>query len=195
MIKIIDKAIYSSTFCKANKHSNQKINGVSIEEFNNQVKADWNKVNDLIKRRNAIKQAVVLSNARTEVEIGDKKYTVAEAIEMKNSGMQYKKNLLEQLMRQYEQQLVIIEKENKGLEEKAEHYVVNLYGSKESKTSNDEIEKTKKQFVENNTFELVDPIHIKEQINKLEQEISEFMAEVDSKLSVSNALTEIKIEY
>jgi len=192
----INNSISSSTFIKANKHSNEKINGVSIEDFRKQIQGNWDKSNDLIKRRNAIKRAVVLSNATIKVKVGIDEFTVAEAIEMKNTGMQFKKELLNMLNRQYVDAIRITEKENgETLQSKAENYVIGLYGSKEGKTSMNEAEETKKQFIVNNTFELVDPIKVREKIDALEKEISEFETEIDSCLSVSNAITEIVIEY
>ena len=65
----IQKAIDSSPYVVVNKHSSKKINGVSIDEFCRQAKSAYQSVNDLINRRNAIKRAVVLSNATTK-EIG-----------------------------------------------------------------------------------------------------------------------------
>ena len=192
----INNSISSSTFIKANKHSNEKINGVSGEEFRKQIQGNWDKSNDLIKRRNAIKRNEVLSNAKTIVKVGNDEFTVAEAIEMKNTGMQYKKELLNQLNRQYVDAIRITEKENgETLQQKAENYVIGLYGSKEGKTSMNEAEETKKQFIVNNTFEFIDPIKVREKIDSLEKEIAEFDAEIDSCLSVSNSLTEIEIEY
>jgi len=192
----INNSIISSTFIKANKHSNEKINGVPINEFKSQIQGNWDKSNDLIKRRNAIKRNVVLSNAKTIVKVGNDEFTVAEAIEMKNTGMQYKKELLNQLNRQYVDAIRITEKENgETLQQKAENYVIGLYGSKEGKTSMNEAEETKKQFIVNNTFEFIDPIKVREKIDSLEKEIAEFDAEIDSCLSVSNSLTEIEIEY
>ena len=192
----INNSISSSTFIKANKHSNEKINGVSVDEFKSQIQGNWDKSNDLIKRRNAIKRNVVLSNAKTIVKVGNDEFTVAEAIEMKNTGMQYKKELLNQLNRQYVDAIRVTEKENgETLQQKAENYVIGLYGSKEGKTSMNEAEETKKQFIVNNTFEFIDPIKVREKIDSLEKEIAEFDAEIDSCLSVSNSLTEIEIEY
>lgn len=192
----IDKAISQGVYCKANKHSNEKINGVSLDEFKKQIQGSWDKVSDLIKRRNAIKRAAVLSNAVTKVKIGEQEMTVAEAIEMKNTGMSFKKNLMNTMNQQYVKALLTIDKENgETLAQKAENYVIGLYGSKEGKTNVDEIEKTRKEFITNNTFELVDPIKIKDKIDELEKEISEFEAEIDSCLSVSNAITEITVEY
>lgn len=192
----INSAIQTGVYCKANKHSNEKINGISIDEFKKQIQSSWDKTNDLIKRRNTIKKAVVLSNATTKVKVGDEEYTVAEAIEMKNTGMQYKKDLMNNLNRHYVISIQTAEKENgETLQQKAENYVLGLYGSKEGKTSIDEIENTKKQFILNNTFEIIDPIRIKEKIDALEKEISEFETEIDAVLSVSNAITEIEISY
>lgn len=189
-------ATSTGTFVKANKHSNEKINGVSVDEFKKQIQGSWDKVSDLIKRRNAIKRAIVLSNATTKVKVGVEELTVAEAIEMKNSGMEYKKNLMNVLNKQYTQAVQITEKENgETLQQKAENYIIGLYGSKEGKTPVDEIEKTKNQFIINNTFELIDPIKVREKIEALEKEIFEFESEIDSALSVSNAITELKIEY
>jgi len=192
----INNSISTATFIKANKHSNEKINGISIDSFKSQIQGNWDKSNDLIKRRNAIKRAVVLSNATTKVKVGVEEFTVAEAIEMKNTGMQYKKELLNQLNRQYVDAIRITEKENgETLQSKAENYVIGLYGSKEGKTSMNEAEETKKQFIVNNTFEFIDPIKVRDKIDNLEKEISEFETEIDSCLSVSNSLTEIVIEY
>jgi hypothetical protein len=192
----IISAIQSGVYCKANKHSNEKIDGVSVDEFKKQIQGSWDKVNDLIRRRNAIKKAVVLSNATVKVKVGDEEFTVAEAIEMKNSGMEYKKILVNMLNKQYTQAIQTTEKENgETLQQKAESYVIGLYGSKEGKTNIEEIEKTRKEFVTNNTFELIDPLKIREKIDALEKEISEFESEIDAALSVSNAITELTIEY
>lgn len=199
-LKIIGDRISSATssgiYVRANKHSNEKINGVSVDEFKKQIQGNWDKVSDLIKRRNAIKKAVVLSNATIKVKVGNDEYTVAEAIEMKNSGMQYKKTLMSVLNEQYVNAIRITEKENgETLQQKVENYVIGLYGSKEGKTAIDEIENTKKQFITNNTFELIDPIKVREKVDMFEKEISEFESEIDAALSVSNALTELTIEY
>lgn len=192
----IDRAISQGVYCKANKHSNEKINGVSIEEFKAQIQGSWDRANDLIKRRNAIKRAVVLSNATTSVKIGDNSMTVAEAIEMKNSGMMFKQSLLNSLNNHYIRAIQTIDKENgESLNQKAENYVIGLFGSKEGKTNTDELEKVRRDFIANNSFEFIDPIKVKDKIDALEKEIVEFETEIDAILSVSNAITSIAIEY
>ena len=141
-LKILDdrivKAINSVEACISNKHSNTKVKGVDIKVYTGVMKSSYDKATDLIKRREAIKRAVVLSNAVTKVTVADKEYTVAEAIEMKNHGMDFKKLLKQKIKKQYDAAMAQIITENGKLEDKAENYVVGLYGSKEGKTSTEE---------------------------------------------------------
>lgn len=199
-LKIIDKrigkAIDEGNFCTTNKHSNNKIIGVSIEEYKKLMVGSYDKASDLIKRRNAIKRAVVLSNATTKVKINEEEFTVAEAIEMKNHGIENEVFLLEEMKNQYSKTKAVLLKENgQELEQRAENYVIGLYGSKEGKTNTDDFERAKRDYITANTFDLIDPIDIVKKINELEEYISSFKAEVDAALSCSNAITEIEIEY
>lgn len=191
----INNAISSARFCLANKHSNEKVNGVTVEEYQETMKASYNKASDLIRRREAIKRAVVLSNAKTIVKIGGKEYTVAEAIEMNNHGIDLKLQLKNAMKKQYDSAMTAIISKNSVVDDKATEYVVGLFGQKESKTANEEYEKARKSYIEANTMELIDPVNILKKIEALEVEIADFTTEVDSALSVSNALTEITVEY
>ena len=199
-LKILDgrikKEIQSGSYCAANKHSNVKINGIQIEVFKKAAQGTYDKVSDLINRRKAIKKAVVLSNAKTTVKIADAEYTVAEAIEMKNHGIEFEALLNNARDSQYRQAQAEVNRQNgNNLEERADQYVTAIYGQKEGKTNSADIEKVRKDFLEANSYEIIDPINIPEKVDTLRQKIDAFMAEVDSALSVSNALTEITIEY
>lgn len=199
-LKIIDDRIISAinegTYCVANKHSNEKIKGIPVDEYKSVIQGYYDKATDLIKRRNAIKRAVVLSNAITKVSVNGEEYTRAEAIEMKNHGVEFDERLLEMLNKQYNKaQAEILKQNGDDLEKRAEQYVIGIYGSKEGKTNTDDFEKTKKDFMTANSFELVDPIKILEKIDALEEKIASFKADVDAALSTSNAVTEIEIIY
>ena len=98
----ITNAIGTGTYCIENKHSNEKIKGVLIDDYKKVMQGNYDKATDLIKRYNAIKKAVVLSNAKTTVMIGEKEYTVAEAIYMNNHGVQFDELLLLELRQQYQ---------------------------------------------------------------------------------------------
>lgn len=199
-LKILDerikKEIKSGLYCAANKHSNEKINGVPIDDFKKAVQGTYDKVTDLINRRKAIKKAVVLSNAKTTVKIADVEYTVAEAIEMKNHGIEFETMLINTMDTQYKQAQAEVNRQNgKDLEERADQYVTAIYGQKDGKTATSDIEKVRKDFLESNSYEIIDPINVPEKLEALNKKIYDFMAEVDAALSVSNALTEITIEY
>ena len=192
----ISKEIGAANFVITNKHSNKKVNGVTVEQFEQHMKEGYQKVTDLIKRRNAIKKAVVLSNAVTKVTIGGQEYTVAEAIEMKNHGMEHKQFLLSEIERDFAKAKREIEVCNGNeLEKKADVYVATLYGSSDMKNLADDVQKVRKDFIEAQTYELVDPIGVEKVIESLKTEIDTFMVDVDSTLSVSNALTTIEISY
>ena len=199
-LKILDgrikKEIQNGSYCAANKHSNEKINGIPIADFKKAAQGTYDKVTDLINRRKAIKKAVVLSNAKTTVKIADVEYTVAEAIEMKNHGIGFETMLINIMDMQYKQAQAEVNRQNRyNLEERADQYVTAIYGQKDSKTATADIEKVRKDFLESNSYEIIDPINVPEKLEILRNKIDDFMAEVDSALSVSNALTEITIEY
>lgn len=184
-----------SNWAVANKHNNKKINGLEIDHFCAGVKSSYESVTDLIKRKNAIKQAVVLSNAFTKEKVAGVEYTVAEIIEMKNHGLDLQNDLLRSLESSYKRALHIIELGNGTLlEEKAEKYVVSLYGNSD-KTKNEEAQKAKETYIEQNSIDLIDPINILDKINELKDKRDSFLTEVDSVLSTSNALTIIEITY
>lgn len=203
-LKTIDdrivKAIRSNTYVLAVKHSAEKINGVKVENFKDNMKSGYQKVTDLIARRDAMKRAVVLSNATTKVKVGNTEYTVAEAIEMKNHGMEFKKALLQALYTAYgSAQNEFNKNNNEALEKKAEQYILAIIAAqpKDAKMSVDsEAMKTmRKNYIENNAYDIVDPLNVAKIIETLDAEINEFNAEVDAALSVSNALTVIEFEY
>lgn len=192
----IQKNIQQAVFVFANKHANNKISGVSIGEYSAEVKAAYQSVTDLIARRDAIKRAVTLSNASVKVVIGGKEYTVAEAIEMKNHGIPLLQLLLKKL--ENDNQRARREADNNNgdsLELRADEYVKSLYGNVDMKGASEEIKKVRADFIAAQTMEIVDPIGIRAEMETLEKEINDFVVEIDSALSVSNALTELTIEY
>lgn len=196
----IDKAINSGTYVCANKHSNEKIQGVTVNDYKERMKASYQKVTDLIARRNAIKRAVVLSNAVTKVTVGDKEYTVAEAIEMKNHGMEFKSRFVNAMSFQNNLANSEINKNSgEAIEKKAEQYVLAVIQAqpKDAKMAvdSDAMQGLRKDYIKNNTYDLIDPLNVTKLIEQMSAEVDEFNTEVDAALSVSNAVTTIEIEY
>lgn len=196
----IDKAIRETTYVLAVKHSAEKINGATIADFKSKMKSGYQKVNDLMARRDAMKRAIVLSNATTKVKVGDIELTVAEAIEAKNHGMEFKKVLLRNMAYAYKTaQDDFNRNSGEALEKKAETYVLSVIQAqpKDSKMTvdSDAMKALRQTYIENNSYDMLDPIDIAKAIETLDTEINEFEAEVDAALSCSNALTVIEFEY
>lgn len=198
-LKLLDKrivdAIAESQFCTPNRASNKKIGGVEIVDAKDAMKSQFQSCQDMIKRQIAIKRAVILSNANTKVTINGAEYTKAEAIAMHNQGMEYKNALLTQLSNQYRRAQVFCDQHNADLPEEAAREVERFYAND---TSDDKAEKIKKAIddrIADGTYSIVSGIDMTGEIEKLKAEIDMFMTEVDAALSVSNAITEIEIEY
>lgn len=175
----------------ANRKSNRKINGVDIPEYEKQMQASYDKVVGLISYRNKIKALVVQSNANTKVMVGKEEMTVAEAIERKQS-IQYEKNLLKVIQHQHRSAINTVAKENDALPVKLETYLINILGNKD-KQSPEEVKLHTETFMKRNEFEIIDPLNVKQQIEKLSNRIEEFESEVDAVLSESNATTFIEV--
>ena len=194
--KRIAKEINSCVFVNSNKHSNVKIDGRTIDDYKNEIKSNYQTVTDLIKRREALKRAITLSNATTTVTIADKIMTVAEAIEYKNTGIEFKRLLCNVISGQYTTVRNYVNDNNGAtLEDKADNYVQRMFGNKESGVDNAVISKAKQEYIENNTFDIIDPLNVSKIMQELQNEIDLFESKVDSALSTSNALTMIEFEY
>ena len=191
----INSEITGSVFVRANRHNNIKIFGKAIPDFMADTESSYQSVKALINRRNAMKRAVVLSNAITKVEIGGVEYTVAEAIEMNKHGMENLVDLRDCLREQYSSVKRMGESENGDKLVKAcENYIQATFGTKE-KINNPDIEMAQKVYMTNNTYDIVTGFDIEKVIKELTDRIDAFKAEVDSALSVSNALTVIEFDY
>ena len=191
----INSEITGSVFVRANRHNNMKIFGKTIPDFMADTESSYQSVKALINRRNAMKRAVVLSNAITKVNIGGVEYTVAEAIEMNNHGMENLVELRNCLREQYSSVKRMVESENGDKLVKAcENYIQATFGTKE-KVNNPDIETAQKVYMANNTYDIVTGFDIEKVIKELTDKIDAFKAEVDSALSVSNALTVIEFDY
>ena len=191
----INSEITGLVFVRANRHNNMKIFGKAIPDFMADTESSYQSVKALINRRNAMKRAVVLSNAITKVEIGGVEYTVAEAIEMNNHGMENLVELRNCLREQYSSVKRMVESENGDKLVKAcENYIQATFGTKE-KINNPDIETAQKVYMANNTYDIVTGLDIEKVIKELTDRIDAFKAEVDSALSVSNALTVIEFDY
>lgn len=164
----------------------------SIKEYEDRAKSTYQSIQDLIKRRNAIKSAVVISNAQTAVTVSGKQMTVAEAIERKQA-INLDKMLLNKLRSSWQYVVREVEKKNEQVQDRLDKQLEALIG-KDARLKSDEHEGFIKTFKEQNEAVVIDPLDIKAEIDKITKNIEEFETEVDFVLSESNTVTFIDIE-
>ena len=192
----IQDEIAETTFVATNKHSSAKLQGRPVADFAKSAQDSYKSIRSLINRRNAIKQAVTRSNALTKVEIGGKTYTVAEAIDMKQIGTDNLNMLANRIAAQFASGKAMCERENgEKLDIRADQYIKNLYEGAEMKNLSEEVKKVRDEFVASQTMDLIDPINAEMVLKELRDTTESFMTDVDSALSVSNALTTMEVEY
>lgn len=197
-LKLLDKKINSklnksnNDFVEVKKESDTKIRDISVEKFINNASSKYQSIIDLIERRKVIKCEIVKSNAINKVNIANKEYTVAEAIERKNSII-YEKMLLDELKHQYLSAIDDLENKNERMKLKLQNIVEAMVGKENTKNLSMDVSNFVKDYEKREGYKLVDPLKIKEKIDKLENDILEFEANVDFSLSESNSITRIAV--
>lgn len=197
----ITAEIRSATFCNVSKHTMRTLNGKNITDVKAEMQGSYDKIVALINRNNAIKKAVNKANASTIVSIGGEQMTVAEAIYMKQTGIDYMKTLLNTMTTQYTNTQSLLQNNNgEKLTKACETYIIGLYGTNSSNnTISSEMVETinaaRAKYIDENTFDLIEGIDTKKAIEDLKNKIDAFEAEVDAAITVANATTEIEISY
>lgn len=191
----ISKKIKEFTPCVANRNNNYKVSGISREEFQNKAADDFKSICALINRRAAMKRAIAKSNAETKVTVCGKDYTVAEAIEMNNHGIELKEELLNRIVDTYGKAKRECDNANFTVASEAEDFVARMYNGGEKVGKDLNLQKEQDNYIEKNTWSVLQGIECLTEAEHLDTEINEFATKVNSALSVSNAITEIEIEY
>lgn len=191
----ITKEIDRAHFTLARKVCESKINGTPLAEEMDKIKSHYNSVVDMLARRAAIRNALSQSNAQTKVTIAGREYTMAEAIEMRKTGVKLKQHFVDVMMKEYEGFEGRVQAwNNETLTSLADTYISKMYGARESIDAQT-VEAARAAYVDANKMEIVDPMDVRKKAEVLQNEIDQFVSEVDSKISVSNAITQLTVTY
>ena len=186
--KRIEKAIYKDYIWSAKKID---MTDVEMAEHKEIAEANMKSVEDLIANRNAIKAAIVRSNAVTKVNVAGEEMTVAEAIERK-TYIASEKLLLAEWQRQYAQAKNNVDVQNRRVQERIDSMLSQIAAS--SKSDIEEAQKVMSEtYMANNGWDIFDPVNLKEKMDALDERIDQFEKNVDVVLSVSNAVTMIEV--
>lgn len=197
-LKILDSrinaAITGGIFVGAIRGDQKQPIGVvkTAEQLDVDIKASYQSVNELIKRRGDIKRAIIVSNGSTTVTIGAESMTVAEAIERKSS-IAYLKTYVAYLQAQRMQAINVVNTQNARVDADIEKKLLTVYGADKAKISKDDSDVITKAVKKEHQASLLDPNNIEQQIANFKKQYEDFETEVDFVLSESNAKTEITI--
>ena len=157
----------------------------------------------LIINRQKLKSAVIISNVETKITLSESNgivpqvISVAEAIEMKKSIHLYKE-VLNKMSKDYKAAKGVHEDKSAELDDYLQTIAQKKVGfdmsdAKDTKEAVNSMRDFIKSEQETRTPVLVDPIKITSEIERYSEFISEFESEIDRKLSISNAITEIEV--
>lgn len=163
----------------------------SVQSFEDRARAEWQAITDLIVYRNALKTAVIESNANTEVEIAGTKMSVAAAIDMKSS-IDYYRQLMNTCKNAYlsgSSMMIAAENDaNRTLETQ-----LNTLLGTDRKSDEAERKSIEEAFRARRWPKLRDPLSVKTKIEELSAFIEDFTSNIDFVLSESNARTVITV--
>lgn len=175
------------------KQEDKLVNGKFEEQkFIESAKSNFQSIEDLIKRKQALKNAIVLSNSQTKVKVAGVEMTVADAITEK-ANAELKIKFIDNLRAKARKATADLVKQNEVISERREAFITATFGNDRSKVKTDELTALTKTFNATNEYSLVDPLNLEEKISKMANELTEFLGEVDAVLSESNAITTIEI--
>jgi hypothetical protein len=165
------------------------------EDFQQKVKSTYESVKALINRRTLIKRAIVKKNAEVVIKINEQEMTLAEAIERKNS-IQYEEQLLAEMERQYTQLMNELGDKKEYYRDKLDRHIEMIVGkdNKEKKEKYKDDVALLDYFNKEHEPKFIDPLDLKEEIEKLELSIATFKEKVDNVLTAANVMNNIEFE-
>lgn len=192
----IQKAIAGGEFIgfqQRNKPVVGSMNTLRDEKaFKENAEAKYQQVLGLIKRKQQIKRAIVDSNAKTIVKIGDVEMTVADAITEKDAIVR-KEEFIGVMQSQFNRAHASVNVKNGEVAQNLQKVIEATLGKDQTKVSKEDIENVSKPFMLTNEFIVTDPLELEKRINVLKDEVDKFKADVDAVLSESNAITFIEV--
>jgi hypothetical protein len=162
------------------------------QDFEKSAQAGYQQIQSLIRRRRQIKNAIVQSNALTQVQIVGERMTVAEAIERKSS-IALEKELKTNLWKKYSDKTTQLEEHNQKVNRQLFQLLQATYAKPEQDVRTEDHDTIAIPFKENNLASLIDPLQLKATLFALDASIDAFEAEVDIALTESNARTEVEV--
>ena len=180
------------------KHNEEKTWGGKKERkgYEEETKAAFQQIMDLMARYDRIDAAIVASNAAAMIDTSYGRYTVAGAISLKNrlaasalpSKNSFEVRLIQRMQKEYNDCMVAIDDKNRDLADTAESMRLSILG-KENKPKETRPLEVVDTYVKENTAELVDPLGIEKKLEEMTEKRNKLLKELETQIKVSNATT------
>ena len=178
------------------KMDKKLITGETQEEFEERIKREYQSIRDMIERKDAINNAIIMSNATTKIKLksSEKEITVAEAIAIRKSytnDVDPTNELIYRINTDYGVALSSFQNLAKKKDQMDESYKNTLAGRDNKILSEEEIASVEK-LTEGYIAELIDPLNVKKTLEIIEEKHTIIKKEIDTAIKVSNATTYIE---
>lgn len=198
--KKINNTIKVAEFISVKRVQDIKVNNTeTVEEFSGKVTSTLQSIKDMIKRYQNIDAAITLSNATTKITTKSGKImTVAAAIALRKSlvdrnlnNADFNGHLINRLQEQYDYAVMQLRRLNDIADNQSEKLKDSFVSKDNKKISSEDIESLE-QLTKGLYGEMVDPVKIKEEIDKLSEDYNVLLKELETAIKVSNATTTIE---
>lgn len=164
----------------------------TADEFIKNYNAQMQSIQDLRNNKVILKNALMKANAETKLKIGEKEYTILEALNRK-TDIQTEQYLVNTL----KQQLSAAVSKSNQIKDTVESNIEKTINSKSSSSGNQSKDyiQTVRESYKDQLPELVNADVVEKLIKEKEEEIAEFISEVDYALSEINAITKISVDF
>ena len=197
-IKLLNKKIADKTnklkltsYAPKNSETEKKNNKLK-KDFIEKGKSDLQEIQDLIKNIKEIKGKLVIANATNYVAVAGVQYTIGEAIERKNS-IQREIDLLQHISTDYHADKRYVDSINQQNQTRLDTRINTLLGNSDRKDCKDLIDAITKN-AKNEEFEVVNESIVSDLIDKMQEEINDFISNVDVQLTIANSTVTIEID-
>jgi len=164
----------------------------TADEFVKNYNAQMQSIQDLRNNKVILKNALMKANAETKLKIGEKEYTILEALNRK-TDIQTEQYLINTL-KQHLNAAVLKSNQIKDAVESNIEKTINSKSSSSGNQSKDYIQTVRESY-KDQLPELVNADVVEKLVKEKEEEIAEFISEVDFALSEVNAITKISVDF
>ena len=184
----IAKLTENLTAVMIGKENGSKVKGIEQTELAKTIKADWQQLQDLMKEKSKLEDAIIEANSKAKITVNGVEYTIAQAL-LKKKSIADKKEILKRITKQYSEARNKVESSNQNAEAEALNSIGTTTTAKgdlatNQKTAFDLVYKQKSE-------QLIDPLGLAGVIKELEEEILSFGKELDLELTDINAVTKV----